>query len=411
MDRDPPASPFPAAFWRLVASSGLSNLADGVFKMALPLVAIVYTRSPVLVAGLEFVRMLPWLAGALPVGALTDRIDRRRSMLWANGARSAVVTTLGVAIAAGSGSIWLLYGAAVSIGIAEVFYDTAAQSMLPSIVSRSDLDRANGRLFAVELGAQELIGPLVAGLILAVSASAAFFAPGAAWILAVGALVLVRGVFRPAVGSASRGSIRSDVAEGLGFIRRDRVLRTMAVVSALATVALGAAFSVLVLFVVGEDSPMGLSNRHYVLVFAAMAAGGVVGGAVTDRIVRQLGRSTAISLAVVGLAVAVASPALTTNLVAIVATQFVGGVGNMQWNIIAVSYRQRATPDALLGRVNSFYRLVSWGARPVGAFLGGLIGATMGIRAVYAIMGLLMAALLVPTSVFTEEALGAADTY
>lgn len=146
------------AFWTLVASSGLSNLADGVFKVALPLVALEYTRSPALVAGLELVRSLPWLLGSLQAGALIDRLDRRRAMVVANAARAAFVAIPAVAIAAGGGSLALLYVAAVGTGICEVFYDTAAQSILPSIVPRSDLDRANGRLYAVELGSQEFAG-------------------------------------------------------------------------------------------------------------------------------------------------------------------------------------------------------------------------------------------------------------
>jgi MFS family permease len=62
----------------LWASSGLSNLADGIVKVALPLVAIQLTRSPTLIAGMTFAVTLPWLLFALPAGALADRLDRRR---------------------------------------------------------------------------------------------------------------------------------------------------------------------------------------------------------------------------------------------------------------------------------------------------------------------------------------------
>lgn len=407
--RAPGPQPFGRTYWNLVSASGLSNLADGLFKMALPLVAIVFTRSPALIAGLEFVRMLPWLFGALPVGALTDRIDRRKSMLWANTARASLVLGAGVTLATGNGSIWLLYGAAFTIGIAEVFYDTAAQTMLPSVVARSQLDRANGRLFAVELGAQELVGPPLAGVLIAVSASLVFYSSATAWLLAIGVLSLIRGTFRPPEDQISNASLWSDVREGLAFIWHGRALRAMAIMSAIATVALGAAFSVLVLFVVGEDSPMGLSEGYFVAVFSSMAVGGIVGAAFAERIARRLGRSRAITLAVFALIVAIASPALTTNLYAIVVAQFIGGIGNMQWNVITVSYRQRATPDALLGRVNSSYRLLTWGARPIGAFLGGAIGSLISIEAVYATMGLLMTTLLLPNRVLTDERLSEAE--
>lgn len=157
------------SFRTLVTSSGLSNLADGVFKVALPLLAIHYTRSPALVAGLELVRSLPWLVGSLQVGALVDRLDRRRTMVWANATRAAFVAVPAIAIGLNGGSLWLLYVAAAGTGVSEVFYDTAAQSILPSLVPHPWLDRANGRLYAVELGAQEFAGPPIAGLVVAVA--------------------------------------------------------------------------------------------------------------------------------------------------------------------------------------------------------------------------------------------------
>ena len=110
----------------------MSNLADGVFKVALPLLAIRYTRSPALVAGVQLVQMAPWLLGALPIGAVVDRIDRRRAMMAANAARAVLVAVPAVLIAFDAGGLWLLFVAAAGTGVAEVFYDTAAQSMLPS---------------------------------------------------------------------------------------------------------------------------------------------------------------------------------------------------------------------------------------------------------------------------------------
>lgn len=73
-----------SGYWRLWTSSGLSNLADGTVKVALPLVAIRFTNSPTMIAGLAFALTLPWLLFALPAGVLADRLDRRRAMLGTN---------------------------------------------------------------------------------------------------------------------------------------------------------------------------------------------------------------------------------------------------------------------------------------------------------------------------------------
>jgi MFS family permease len=88
---------------------------------------------------------------------------------------------------------------------------------------------------------------------------------------------------------------------------------------------------------------------------------------------------------------------------------FVGGVTIMLWNITTVSFRQRVTPDHLLGRVNSAYRLVAWGTRPLGAALGAVIGQWLGVRSVFLVMGLVMAAVLIPNRSITEEAMAATE--
>ncbi len=74
-------------------------------------------------------------------------------------------------------------------------------------------------------------------------------------------------------------------------------------------------------------------------------------------------------------------------------------------NVTTVSYRQRITPDHLLGRVNSAYRLVAWGTRPLGAVVGGVLGQWLGVRSVFVVMGILTAAVLIPNRLITEAAL------
>jgi MFS family permease len=392
------------SFWTLLTSSAMSNLADGVFKVALPLLAVRFTRSPALVAGLQLVQTLPWLLGALHIGALIDRSDRRRTMIGANVVRASFVAVPAVAIALDRGSLWLLYVAAIGTGIAEVFYDTAAQSMLPSIVDRSRLDRANGRLFAVELGSQEFAGPPLAGLLVAAALMLPFATSAVLWVVAIVALTWLRGQFRPVL-DGERTSIRSSVAEGLAFLRARPVLRTMALMVGMTNLATSAVFAVLVLFAVGPGSEMELSEPAFGALFATMAVGGLVGGLIAERVQARIGRARALTLTVFGMIAYVLVPALTTNVVIIGTVFFAGGVTNMLWNVTTVSYRQRVTPDHLLGRVNSAYRLVAWGTRPLGAVVGGVLGQWLGVRSVFLVMGILTATVLIPNRLITEAAL------
>jgi MFS family permease len=398
-------------FWQLWSAATLSNLADGLVKIALPLVAATLTDSPALVAGVTLAVMLPWLLFALPAGALADRVDRRIAMVTANVARAAAVAILAVTVALGllssAAAIWVLYLVALLLGTAETVYDTCAQSILPQVVSRDRLPRANGRLIAAELTANEFVGPPLGGLLVAAGIAAAFATPAALWAAAVGALLLLRGGF--AVAREEPTTLRADVAEGLRYLWRHRLLRTLATMTGLFNFATNATFAVFVLYAVGPDSAMGLTEAAYGLVFATIAAGSLIGALLADPIIRRLGRSRSMLLGILGGVVTVGIPALTSNALVIAAAFLLGGLTNALWNVVAVSLRQRITPDRILGRINSSYRLVAWGTRPLGAAAGGLIGELLGLRVVFAMAAALILATLLGMTQVTDSAIRAAE--
>ncbi len=400
-------TPLGVDYWRLWTSSGLSNLADGIVKVALPLVAIQFTRSPLLIAGLAVALTLPWLLFALHAGALADRLDRRRAMLGANCIRAALLSVLVAAVLLDTGSIWILYVVALGIGFAETAYDTSAQSILPQVVRRDHLSRANGRLYAAELTANEFLGPPRAGILVVASVAVAFAAPVALWAVAVAALLLVRGVFR--IQREQRTTLRADIAEGLRYLWHHRLLRTLGVMTGVFNFATAATAAVLVLYAVGPASAMGLPEQAFGALLAAVAAGSLVGSVVAERIERALGRARSLVLTILSGTLLVGVPAVTANPVLVGAAFFVGGVGVVIWNVVAVSLRQRITPDQLLGRTNSGYRLVAWGTRPLGAASGGLIAQLVGLRAVFVIMALLVFALLMGMAIVTDSSMEAAE--
>src|SRR6476620_5573126 len=131
-------------FWRFYAGSATSNLADGIGRTALPLLAASYTRSPVLISGLVSFAFLPWLLFALPSGALVDRTDRRVALAMATLARAVTVGALAVFVLTDTGSIGVIYVAAFLVGLAETVYDSASRAILPQVIDPSGLDRANG---------------------------------------------------------------------------------------------------------------------------------------------------------------------------------------------------------------------------------------------------------------------------
>jgi Major Facilitator Superfamily len=275
-------------------------------------------------------------------------------------------------------------------------------------VSRDRLARANGRLIAAELTANEFVGPPLGGLLMAAGVAAAFATPAGLWAAAVGALLLLRGNFAvPRTGE--RATVRADVAEGLRYLWRHQLLRTLAAMTGLFNLATNATFAVFVLYAVGPDSAMGLTEVSYGLLFATIAAGSLIGALVADPVIRRLGRSRSLFLGLLGGVGTVGVAAVTTIPLVIAAAFLLGGLTNALWNVVAVSLRQRITPDRILGRINSSYRLVAWGTRPLGAAAGGLLGELLGLRAVFAIAAAVILATLVGMTRITDTAISTAE--
>jgi MFS family permease len=400
-------APLGASYWKLWTSSGLSNLADGVFKIALPLLAVQLTQSPTLIAGLSVAATLPWLLFALTAGALADRLDRRKLMLWANLSRALLPALLAAVILLDFGTIWALYVVALMVGVAETLYDTSAQSIMPQVVHRDQLSRANGRLYAVELTANQFVGPPLGGLVVAVGIAAGFAVPAGLWLAAVGGLLLVPGVFR--IEREQKTTLRFDIGEGLRFLWNQKILRTLAVMTGVFNFASSAAFAVFVLFAVGPASEMKLPEVGFGLLLTASALGAFVGSFISEWAEARLGRSKSLALTIFGSALLVGAPAVTDNPFVLGPILFVGGMLIMLWNVITVSLRQRIAPNRLLGRVNSAYRLLAWGTMPLGAAAGGLLAQWLGLQVMFGIMGVLTLSLLTMMPILTDKAIAAAD--
>jgi len=328
-------------------------------------------------------------------------------MLVANSARAVFLACLTVVTVAGAGSIWLLYAAALCIGVAETVYDTSSQSILPQLVPRNLLSRANGRLYAAELTANEFVGPPLGGFLVATGVAFAFATPALLWVAAIGVLLLVRGRFGAERHTPS--TIRADIMEGLRFLGRSTLLRTLAIMVGVFNFASSAVFTVFVLYAAGPQSTMKLSDPAYGLLLTFSAIGSVLGTFVAEPAERLLGRSRALVLTIVGSLLTVATPGFTDNPFIIGAGLLLGGVTVSIWNVITVSLRQRITPTRLLGRLNSAYRLLAWGTMPLGAVAGGLLGQAFGVQSVFLIMGGLVLLQLIPMLWITDRRMDDAE--
>lgn len=373
-------------FRRLLAASAMSNLADGVYQFTIPLVALTLTRDPTAFATVSLVARLPWLLFSLVAGALADRLDRRRTMVFVNTGRALALAALTMVVAAGAAELWILYVIAFTLGIGETLFDTAAQSIVPNLVEPDQLARANSRQQAAEITANQFIGPPLGTFVAGATLAGALGSSAVLFLAAAVALSMLRGNFRSQ--RTSRPALLADVREGVGYLARHRVLRVLAVCVGMSNMSSMAFTAVAPLYAIAPG-PVGLSERWYGLLMTAFAAGAVVGTAFVERLHDRVGARPLLLVATAAFPLMPLAPAITTSPWAIGAIFFASGTLSIAWNILTVSFRQRVVPDHLLGRVNAGYRLVAWGTLPIGAAMGGLTADIVGLRASFVVFAAL----------------------
>ncbi len=366
-------------FTKLLAAATISSAGDGVTFIAAPLLAATITRDPRQIAGIETAVTLPWLFLSLPAGALVDRWNRRRVMWVVDVMRS--VITVAIAIAAGTHHVTmpLLYGAFFLLGSGGVFFDNADQAFLPELVDPGALERANARLQSVTLGAGQLLGPALGSLLFGLAVSVPFAFDATTFAAASLLAFTIQGTFRrpraPDLGP--RPSLRADIAEGLRYLFGHTLLRRLAFVLATMNLLDLVARATFVLY---AQDRLHVSKLGFGLVLTMFAVGGVAGGFIADRVGERRPKTI---LAIVAAMMTAAYAVIVASETAIAAGSafFVIGIASVWWNVITVSARQQIIPPALFARVNSVYRLLSWGTMPIGAALGGLIAKQYGLVA------------------------------
>ncbi len=379
-------------YHRLWTAAALSTLGDGVFLVALPLLAATLSRDPLRVSLVFFSGWLPWLLFGLISGALVDRWDRRRVMWTVDAARFAVVGGLGVAVLAGWASIPLLAAVGFLLGIGQTLFDNAAQSLIPALVTRDTqrLERANSQLYGAQTVSQNFAGPPAGGFLFALAAWVPFLVDAVSFAASSALIALIRGNFAPERSvDVPRIGLWAEIAEGLRWLLGHRLLRTLAVMVGLMNLATMAGEAILVLFAQDE---LGLGSVGYGLLLAGFGAGGVLGSLVATRLSRHAGTATLLVGATLVMAAAWLVFGVGSNAWVGGAMLAIAGGTGVVFNVIGVSLRQAIVPDRLIGRLVSAFRMVAYGAVPAGAILGGVVGRALGVRAPFLLGAAVLAA-------------------
>jgi len=369
------AASLPPTFNRLAWSNLAAQSAEQIALAAAPIVAVLLLGVGEGQTGLlQTALTLPFVLFAIPAGLMADRFSRRRLMAGAEALRAGALLAILAALWLDLLSLPLLALLGFIAVCGTVVYSVATPSLVPSLVSPRALPAANARIELARTVAFAS-GPALGGMLVGwIGAGPAF---GFAAALSIVAVVLLAGIFEPARAAIARRHPWQEIKEGADFVFRHALLRPVFVTQFIFNTAW---FVILAVFVPYAVRHLGLSAAGVGTTLAMYGVGMVVGALVATRVMRWLPFGSVIGLGPVTGFVASAVIALTTVFPTPLLAGlgfFLLGAGPILWVISTTTLRQSVTPPRLLGRVSAI-NVMSYGARPLGAGVGALVGGLFG---------------------------------
>jgi MFS family permease len=378
------------AYWKLWSATAISNLGDGVSAIAYPWLASAVTRSPLLIAAAGFASRLPWLIFTLHAGVITDRFDRRKLILAMDSFRGVLTILVGVVVLLNQDSLpslneltsitdletnWGLYltfiASAFLFGMAEVLRDNSAQTIMPSVVEKENLEKANGRMWSAESLTNSFIGPPLGSLLIGIAIYLPFFFDAGSFFIAVALLATIKGNFKP-IHDAPREKVnfKAEIKEGFTWLWNHTLLRPLAIILGCMN---GVGTLVGVTFILFAQEVLGTSVFVFSILGTAGAIGGIAGGLLAPKISEKLGSGPSLWIALIVAPLGYVIVGFTSSWQVVWVVTVFESLAAVLWNTITVSLRQSIIPSQLLGRVNSVYRFFAWGSIPIGMFAGGAV--------------------------------------
>ena len=374
---------------------------------ALPLLVYKLTGSSINLGISGAAEFLPYLLFGLILGAWTDRVNRKRMMIFTDIGRAAIVATIPLLALVGTLPVWWIYIVGFIHSTLTICFESGQFAAIPSLVRQDDLVTANGRIQA-SYSAAQIAGPILAGLlVLRVPLSSLMLIDAFSFLVSSLSIALVRINFNVRKGEEQKKtSIRSDVIEGLRYVLSHPVLRNISIMMAIVNFVSTASYAQLVLF---AKVRLSASDAQVSLLFSAASLGVVIMGLLAGPLRKRWSFSTVAlgALMLEGL-LSIVFAQMRWYWIAAFIWMITGGLGIL-FNINTGSLRQAIVPNHMLGRVLSIASVLAWSAIPLGSLLGGFaISWTHNVALIFTITGILT--FLIPFS-FSFTALGHADRY
>ncbi|MCR2825087.1 MFS transporter [Microbacterium sp. zg.Y909] len=384
-------------FRRLWAANTLSAFGSTATAVALPVLVVQGLHAdPIEVGIVNAAQFVPYALFGLIAGVYVDRWRRRRTLVVASLGRALALAMIPLLWALGWLSISTLVALLLLFGTFSVFGFAASQSLPPRLVARDRLLRANAQLDQGEAAAQTL-GPTLAGLLVRwLGAPLALLIDAVTYVVDAVLVASIRVEEKP---SRIRGRVFRDMREGLSATYRHPVLLPLSISTHVWFVANAASLTVLSLFALRT---LELDAALFGLLLSTVGAATLIGASFAERLGIRFGEGATITGArliyplawiAVGLVPLVGGPG---GIVLLFAALAAGGLAGGVENANEMSYRQRAVPDGLLGRINATGRSVNRTAGAVGAVLGGVLASAIGVtQSIWVVAGVFAVAALI----------------
>jgi len=369
-------------FLKLWAGETVSLIGTQVTQFTMPLVALLTLNATVLEVGvLNALRFVPVLAVSLFAGVWLDRRRRRPVLVGCALGNALLIGLVPVTSVLGGLSIGLLYAVVALAGTLSVIFDVGALSYVPFLVERRHLAESNSKLQA-SFAFAGIAGPGLAGLLIGlITAPVTLSVDAVSYLFSAAGLITIRKPELVPGPDAKKLSVRRQIAEGFAAVYGTPLLRTLLTQSAVLNVGFGAVSTVFTVYAVRH---LGLSPFELGLTVAGLAAGALFGALLATRIRQRLGLGRTLAMAITAVSV---SPLLLlvprgagALAVLILFAGWLGhGWGISIWNVNTITLRQALTPMNVLARMNATYRMLLFGALPVGALAGGALGRAVGL--------------------------------
>jgi len=375
-------------FSRIWSASLITNLVDGVLKLSAPLLAVSLTEDPILIGLLSALGLLPWLFFAIPIGALVDRIDKRRALVLGNFGRSALALFVAFSVSQDFINIWILLGCVFLFGVCEVLIDTTAQSVLPQILDKSNFERGNSRLQISEVIVAQFAGSPLSGFLYAIAIALPFYFSTTGFFLAALLIALfpfqkdVNPVHQDDEGKDRLGLI-GDIKFALNYLYQDKRIFSIVVITTSIGFFYSLANAIAPLFILKE---LDVAPSYFGVVLAIQGIGALAGSVMAPVASKKLGRGRALALNLFLASIMIVFTGLAPNAYVFVTISVVIGFTISVWNILLMSLYQSLIPAHLYGRIHGARRTIVWGLMPIGSLVGGVI-ARGGLRLPFLIGG------------------------